>query len=110
MSCCDNEPKNNPEQSTLARMVSGPRRLWLIAAVVVGAGLVFGWEQLVIFGIAPILISLLPCLIMCGLGVCMMCRNKKSDGKAGQADEAEAVMPAKPAATASVKSSSSVEF
>lgn len=110
MSCCDNEPKTNPEQSKLARMVSGPRRLWLVAAVVVGAGLVFGWEQLVIFGIAPILISLLPCLIMCGLGVCMMCRNKKPDGKAGQADEVEAVTPAKPAVTASTKSSSSVEF
>lgn len=110
MSCCDNEPKTNPEQSKLARMVSGSRRLWLIAAVAVGAGLLFGWEQLVIFGIAPILIGLLPCLVMCGLGVCMMCKNKKSDGKARQTDEVEAVTPAKPAASASTKASSNIEF
>lgn len=45
------------------------------------AGLAMGWEQLVLLGIAPLLVSLLPCLIMCGLGLCMMkCQDKK--GKA----------------------------
>lgn len=75
MSCCDDKSKAGQEPSKLAQMVSGPRRLWLIAAVAVGAGLLLGWEQLVVFGIAPILISLLPCLIMCALGVCMMCKT-----------------------------------
>lgn len=104
MSCCDNEPNNNQGQSKLARLVSD-RRLWLVAAVAVGAGLLFGWEQLVIFGIAPILISLLPCLIMCGLGVCMMGKKKKSDSKTASETE----VPVKPVATASAKTSS-VEF
>lgn len=110
MSCCDNEPNNSQEQSKLARLVNGPRRLWLIAAVAVGAGLLFGWEQLVIFGIAPILISLLPCLIMCGLGVCMMCKKKKPDSKAAnETGEAEVEAPVKPVVSASAKTSN-VEF
>jgi len=81
MNCCDNEPKDGHKQSRRARMFNNPRRLLLIAAVAIGAGLLFGWAQLVLFGIAPILISLLPCLVMCGLGVCMMCKNKKSENK-----------------------------
>ena len=36
-----------------------------------------GWGRLVAAGLAPILLSTLPCLIMCGLGVCMMCRGVK---------------------------------
>lgn len=82
MNCCDNEPKDGHKPSRITRMLNDPRRLVLIAAIAIGAGLLFGWDQLVLFGIAPILISLLPCLIMCGLGVCMMCKNKKSDNKA----------------------------
>ncbi len=49
-------------------LLTGPRRWWLFGAIGVSAGLIFGWDKLVLFGVAPILISLLPCLIMCGLG------------------------------------------
>lgn len=60
-------------------LLTGPRRWWLFAAAGVTAGLALGWEQLVLFGIAPILVSLLPCLIMCGLGLCMMkCKDKST--------------------------------
>lgn len=45
----------------------------------VGLGLYFGgWGWLVAVGLAPIILSTLPCLIMCGLGVCAMCRFGKS--------------------------------
>lgn len=64
-------------------LLTGPRRWWLFAAAGIAAGLTLGWEQLVIFGIAPILISLLPCLIMCGLGLCMMkCKDKSAQAPA----------------------------
>jgi hypothetical protein len=84
MSCCDDgKAKGGSQASGLRGLVTGPRRWWLFGAVGVAAGLTFGWEQLVLFGIAPILISLLPCLVMCGLGLCMMkCKDKKGDTSA----------------------------
>ncbi|HUZ67383.1 MAG TPA: hypothetical protein VMU56_06935 [Beijerinckiaceae bacterium] len=47
-------------------------RLLLLAAVVIGLGLVFNWSWLVAAGIAPVLLSVLPCLAMCALGLCMV--------------------------------------
>jgi len=35
-------------------------------------GLLFRWGWLVAAGIAPILLALAPCAIMCGLGLCSM--------------------------------------
>jgi hypothetical protein len=55
-------------------------RWGLIALIVLVAalGLYFGgWGWLVAAGLAPIILSTLPCLVMCGLGVCMMCRGQK---------------------------------
>ena len=52
-----------------------PRVLLTLAAVAIVAGLALNWSWLVAAGLAPILISTLPCLIMCAFGVCMMCRS-----------------------------------
>ena len=74
---CDNSSHRKPASSAQVGGLSGPRRLWLLLAAATIGGLVLGWEQLVLFGIAPILVSLLPCLAMCGLGLCMMkCKDK----------------------------------
>ena len=56
----------------------------LAGAAVIGAGaLWFGWPWLVVAGLAPILIALLPCLIMCGAMCAMgMCSKKKSGAAA----------------------------
>lgn len=62
MSCCDDKPDQS-QQSGLKSWVSGPRRLWILGAVIVAGGLAMGWDQLVILGIAPILVALLPCLL-----------------------------------------------
>jgi hypothetical protein len=48
---------------------------WLLLAIgalvlIIGATLNWGW--LVAAGIAPILIAVAPCAIMCGLGLCAM--------------------------------------
>ena len=66
------------EWINLARHYLGNR--WVLLALgagvlVVGAAL--NWSWLVAAGIAPILIGVLPCLVMCGLGACMMCRSEK---------------------------------
>ena len=47
-----------------------------LGGLAIAFGLFFGgWGWLVAAGLAPIILSTLPCLVMCGLGVCMMCRS-----------------------------------
>ena len=80
MSCCDDKTQQNKQKSGLQGLLTGPRGLMLLGGVAVAGGLAFGWDNLVMLGIAPILLSLLPCLIMCGLGLCMMkCKDKKGE-------------------------------
>jgi hypothetical protein len=54
-----------------SRLQMSPRRLSLLG--VAGAILIALLYQnsLIAFGIAPILISLLPCVLMCAMGLCM---------------------------------------
>lgn len=62
----------------LARYYLGTRRAMLVlAGLVIVAGLALNWSWLVAAGIAPILISVLPCVAMCALGLCM----NKGSGK-----------------------------
>lgn len=76
---------SKPENTSLARDVLyagryylGSRKALLILAVVVAvAGLVLNWKWLVAIGLAPILLSALPCLVMCAFGVCMMQHSNK---------------------------------
>ena len=73
------QPTTNAEPSlgravlNAARYYLGTRRVLLIVgAAVLLAGIGLNWGWLVAAGIAPILISLAPCAIMCGLGLCGM--------------------------------------
>ena len=60
------------------RYYLGNRRALLVLAIVSSiAGLALNWHWLVAVGLAPILLSTLPCLVMCAFGVCMMCRSGK---------------------------------
>jgi len=45
--------------------------LVVVALLVVMAGVAMNWSALVAAGIAPLLISVLPCAVMCALGLCM---------------------------------------
>jgi predicted membrane-bound mannosyltransferase len=69
-----------------------PRVLLTLAAIAIVAGLALNWSWLVAAGLAPILISTLPCLVMCAFGVCMMCRSGEK-GSAPVRDAAEAASP-----------------
>jgi hypothetical protein len=69
-----------------------PRVLLTLAAIAVVAGLALNWSWLVAAGLAPILISTLPCLIMCAFGVCMMCRSGEKSS-APIRDAAETASP-----------------
>src|SRR5882672_4917721 len=81
------------------RRYLGSRRLLLavaIFALVTGAALNWGW--LVALGIAPVLLSLLPCAVMCGLGVCCLKMMGGSSEKQSGQSGAPAETPESPAA------------
>ncbi len=85
---------------TAACCSAAPSRRWfgnrymLFAAVVVvalgGAAAAGGWGLFVAAGIAPVLLSVLPCLIMCGLGLCM---NRMASGRAAEQSTTTAAVP-----------------
>ena len=54
-----------------------PRVLVTLAAIAIVTGLALNWSWLVAAGLAPLLISTLPCLVMCAFGVCMFCRSRE---------------------------------
>ena len=57
------------------------------SGLALGLGLYFGgWGWLVAIGAAPIILSTLPCLIMCGLGVCFMCRSSNKESVSPSVD------------------------
>lgn len=49
----------------------GGRGITAFATVAVVAGLALNWSWLVAAGIVPVLLTALPCLAMCALGLCM---------------------------------------
>ncbi len=58
--------------------LGGRRRLLLFAGLAIAAGLALNWGWLTALGVAPILVSLLPCAAMCALGLCMNRAGGKS--------------------------------
>lgn len=73
-----NERASIGVQATLKWL--GSRRLVLvgIALGVIGAGLTWQWSWLVAIGIAPLLVSVAPCVAMCALGLCMGFRGSSA--------------------------------
>jgi hypothetical protein len=51
--------------------LGGRRSLVLAGSAAAAAGLAFNWSWLAAAGIAPLLLSVLPCVAMCALGLCM---------------------------------------
>ncbi|MEQ8393701.1 hypothetical protein [Thalassobaculum sp.] len=73
----------------LARHYLGRRRVLLVlAGLALAAGLALNWGWLTAAGIAPILVSLLPCAAMCGLGLCMSKGGGKSCSAGAMAPDA----------------------
>ncbi|AZO32948.1 hypothetical protein EJ071_29570 [Mesorhizobium sp. M1B.F.Ca.ET.045.04.1.1] len=61
----------SPGRGSIVRSTLGGRRGLIAAGVAIAvAGLAFNWSWLVAAGIAPALLSLLPCVAMCALGLC----------------------------------------
>lgn len=47
--------------------------------VVGGSGLALGWDWLTAIGLAPLIVSAAPCLLMCALGLCIMGRGHQAN-------------------------------
>jgi hypothetical protein len=71
----------------------GTRGLVIVGAAVIAVGLALNWSWLVAIGVAPLLLTVLPCVAMCALGLCMMPKH----GKSPESQEAgeNPVLPAK---------------
>ena len=72
-------PRSAKADASLARdlvdaaryYLGGWRGIFVLAAIAVLIAIGFSWTWLVAAGLAPILLTALPCLLMCGLGLCM---------------------------------------
>lgn len=58
-------------QTLVRSTLGGPRGLIAAGAAIAVAGIASNWSWLVAVGVAPVLLSLLPCAAMCALGLCM---------------------------------------
>jgi hypothetical protein len=72
---------------TVRTYLTGRRGLIALAIVTLIAGAAFNWSWLVAVGIAPLLITALPCVAMCALGLCM----NRMAGRKCSADAATSV-------------------
>ena len=63
---------------------------------IVAAGLVLGWNWLTAVGLAPLILTLAPCAIMCALGLCMMPRGNSPSATQSSVEQAK---PPEPAST-----------
>ncbi len=74
------DPSLGRDVLSAARYYLGNRWALLgLGSLAVIAGLSFGgWGWLVAAGLAPVILSVLPCLVMCAFGICMMGRSDKS--------------------------------
>ena len=77
---------------TLPSWLRGRRGLILLAVALAVAAVGLGWPWLLAAGAVPLLLSLAPCLIMCGLGFCMM----KSCSKQGASETVSGATDATP--------------
>jgi hypothetical protein len=78
-------PERQNEPNRFVRMITGRRMLIGAGALAVALGLAFNWRWLTAIGVTPILVSVLPCVSMCALGLCM----SRSRGASCHASSAE---------------------
>ena len=81
-----------PTQNTRDLIRAGFSSRWALVisgTAVVVAGLALGWNWLTAVGLAPLILSLAPCLIMCALGLCMMSRGSSSSATQSSVEQAK---------------------
>lgn len=80
---------------TLGGRVRQGTGITVLAVAAVGTGLVFGWDSLAALGLTTVIVLLLPCLVMCAVGVCASRMGKNEAGMtAGAVPPKDAQLPA----------------
>jgi hypothetical protein len=74
------------QTQTILRWLKSPRGLVVIGVVIITAGLALGWNWVVAFGLAPLVLSVAPCAAMCALGLCMMPKSNPTGSTPGSVD------------------------
>lgn len=75
--------------------LGGRRGLILLTLAALGIGVALNWSWLVAVGIAPLLLAVAPCAVMCALGLCMnKAMGKSCSTESGSADQSR--LQAKP--------------
>jgi hypothetical protein len=70
--------------------VRRPIVLMAAAALIIGAGLYLNWPTLVGLSLAPLILTVAPCALICAFGLCAMSGNKnKVEGKPPSPDDQE---------------------
>jgi len=77
-----------PILTVVLSVVKSRRGLVALAVLLVAFGLAFNWSWLVAVGAAPLILSVLPCVAMCGLGLCMAGHSHASAGAPTRSDRA----------------------
>ena len=96
MNCCTGEPEavqgdgvpTTPQR--LRSWVLSPQGLTVTGMAAVVVGLTLSWSWVVALGVAPLILAVGPCLIMCALGLCMNMRNHAEKPSVKQSSAAEA--------------------
>jgi hypothetical protein len=76
-------------RALLAHWFGGRRGLLLAGVLAATGGLWLGWSSLVAAGLAPLLLSVLPCVVMCALGLCMKGHSKSHDSNSANTPDEE---------------------
>jgi hypothetical protein len=95
------EPSLGRDMLWAARYYLGTRwTLPTLGSLGIIASLYFGgWGWLVAAGLAPVVLSTLPCLVMCAFGVCMMCRSGEKHSAVSRDTADPALSSASPSTT-----------
>ena len=79
---------DRPGEPIASQAIFNKQTLALLA-VATPFALFFGWEWLIASGAATLLIAVLPCLVMCGLGLCMHRITGRSCDRSGKPPDAD---------------------
>lgn len=86
-SCCAPASSVQPPGGVLRSWISDRRVLAAAGLAVTGTGLGLGWDWLTAVGVAPLIVTAAPCLLMCALGLCMMGRGHQASGTSNRGAE-----------------------
>ena len=75
VSCCPPFSAIELPRGVLRSWLGNRYVLTIVGLAIAGSGLTLGWSWLTAIGVAPLILSTAPCLVMCAVGACVMCRR-----------------------------------